>query len=319
MAKNDEKRAKSRKARMEARAAAEREAQLAAQRERKIQTAIGASVLAVVILILAVVGYFVGRNIYESTRSPEEVSNAAYAKVEAVSTKPQSASKDGGFLLSKNGVNKPVEGVPTIDDYMDFICPACGIVGRSIDADLVSMLDAGQINLNIHLAAFLNRSSTDNYSTRSAAFVTYVADNEPDKVMALIRAMFAEDFQPQEGSAYKSVSNDDLVKLAKSVGVSDSVAEAAAKGRYEAWVDATSAWYPTDSRLWNVSGSLKGQMTTPTILVNKNYWDYNTLMAAAGGSSSYDTILLSSLGLAKTDVGNASVLPSIGEGKPVGA
>ena len=73
MAKNSDKRAISRKARMEARAAAEREAQLAAERERKIQTTIGAAVVAVIVVIAAVIVFFVGRNIYNSTRSPEEV------------------------------------------------------------------------------------------------------------------------------------------------------------------------------------------------------------------------------------------------------
>ena len=315
MAKNSDKRAISRKARMEARAAAEREAQLAAERERKIQTTIGAAVVAVIVVIAAVIVFFVGRNIYNSTRSPEEVAAQAYAAVEKVKDKPKNAAKNGGFIISKNGVNKPIANVPTIDDYMDYICPACGTMHRSAGETLASLVAAGQINLNIHPAAFLNASSTDRYSTRAAAFVTYVADNEPDKVLALSEAMFAQNFQPQEASGYKSVSNDALVKLAKPVGVSDSVATAAAKGKYEKWVDAVSQWYPVDSKLWHKSGTYKGQMTTPTILINNNYWDYTTAPSSYAGN--YAKMILHSIGLEEASVGKADDLPSIGTGKPV--
>ena len=296
MAKNSDKRAISRKARMEARAAAEREAQLAAERERKIQTTIGAAVVAVIVVIAAVIVFFVGRNIYNSTRSPEEVAAQAYAAVEKVKDKPKNAAKNGGFIISKNGVNKPIANVPTIDDYMDYICPACGTMHRSAGETLASLVAAGQINLNIHPAAFLNASSTDRYSTRAAA-------------------MFAQNFQPQEASGYKSVSNDALVKLAKSVGVSDSVATAAAKGKYEKWVDAVSQWYPVDSKLWHKSGTYKGQMTTPTILINNNYWDYTTAPSSYAGN--YAKMILHSIGLEEASVGKAGDLPSIGTGKPV--
>ncbi|WP_418969336.1 DsbA family protein [Alloscardovia omnicolens] len=315
MAKNSEKRAISRKTRMEARAAAEREAQLAAERERKIQTAIGASVVAVIVVVACVIAFFVGRNIYLSTRSAEEVAAKAYAAVEKVKDKPKNASKDGGFIISKNGVNKPISNVPTIDDYMDYICPACGTMHRSAGATLAAMVNAGQINLNIHPSAFLNASSTDQYSTRSAAFVAYVADNEPEKVLELIEAMFAQNFQPQEASGYKSVSNDALVKLAKSVGVSDTVAEAAGKGTYEKWINAVSQWYPVDSKLWHPSGTYKGQMTTPTVLINGHYWDYTTAPSSYAGN--YANMILHSIGLEESQVGKEGVLPSIGAGKPV--
>ena len=52
--------------------------------------------------------FFVGRNIYNSTRSPEEVAAQAYAAVEKVKDKPKNAAKNGGFVISKNGVNKPL-------------------------------------------------------------------------------------------------------------------------------------------------------------------------------------------------------------------
>ncbi|TCD54277.1 hypothetical protein EJ419_04360 [Alloscardovia theropitheci] len=315
MANNTQKRAKTRKERLEARAQAEREALLAARRERQIQTAIGAVVVAVLVVVLGVVAYFVGRNIYESNRSSEQANAQAYEAVQAVKVKPKNAAADGGFILSKDGVNKPVNDVPTIDNYMDFICPACGVLARSIDEDLTAMMNAGQVNISIHPSAFLNSASSDKYSTRSAAFVSYVADNDPEHAMPLIEAMFATTFQPSEGSAYKSVSNDDLTKLAESVGVDSTIARDAAKGTYEPWVEAVSNWYPTNSSLLNPSGSLKGQMTTPTILINKNYWDYNTLMSQAK-SNDYSSVLLESIGMLRNDIGNPSIKPSIGVGTP---
>ncbi|MFD0704518.1 DsbA family protein [Alloscardovia venturai] len=314
MAKNSEKRAQSRKERLAARAEAERIAAEQAKRERTIQTAIGVAVVVVLVAVIGTVGYFVGRNMWESSVPTSQRADSLYSKVEAVKNKPKNATKDGGFLLSAKGLNKQISNVPTIDEYMDFICPACGTMNRTTHATIESMVSAGQINFVAHPAAFLNASSTDRYSTRSAAFVAYVLDNEPDKGMALIAKLFSTDTQPGEASAYKSVSNADLIKIAQSVGVSDKVAQAAAQGKYEKWIDAISAWDPYREELWNVTGSYKGTMTTPTILINKNYWDYNTLTAKY--NTDYVSLLLESIGLTKADVGNSSAKPSIGSGTP---
>lgn len=57
--------------------------------------------------------------------------------------------------MSKNGYNKPVEGVPTVGIYMDFMCPGCGNLNRNLDQDLVKMMDAGQINIDLHIMSFM--------------------------------------------------------------------------------------------------------------------------------------------------------------------
>lgn len=322
MAKNSDKRTPTRKERIAARQEAER---LQAEQERKehiIQTAIGVVVVAVIAAIIGVAGFFIVRNYIGASQSSQQQSaqaaktaDEAYTKLQAVKVKPENAAQDGGFIISKNGVNKPIDGIPTVEEYMDFICPACGTMNRSTDAVITKMVDAGQINFSVHPAAFLNNSSTDRYSSRSAAFVAYVLDNEPTKGLELIKKLFSEGTQPQEASNYKSVSNDDLVKIAKSVGVSDSVAEEAAKGTYTEWVDAVSSWYPYREELWNPSGTYAGSMTTPTLRINESYWDYNTI-ASSTGSTDYGDLLVKSLGLNKSDVGNADVKSSIGTGKP---
>ncbi len=305
-------RARSRKERLAAQAAAEAAQREQEERDRKTQTAIGVAIVAVVAIVALVVGFLVVRNFLPSSSNSSSSASEAYSALQAVKTKPANATKKGGFVISKNGVNKPVANVPTIEDYMDFLCPGCGTMNRAIDETLIKMVKAGQINLEIHPGAYLDSLSNGHkYSTRTASMVSYIADNDPQNVLAFIQALFAEDFQPSE-SSYKNVTNATLVKLAISSGVKESVAKASISGKYTKWITAVSKYTPLRSALWNVSGSSKGSMTTPTIRINKHYWDLQVLNTA---SIDYLTGLLKAIGLSSSDVGNSSVLPSIGSTK----
>ncbi|KFI45854.1 Protein-disulfide isomerase [Bifidobacterium bohemicum] len=303
-----------RKAREEA-AARAREEQLA--RERKQQTIIGAAVVAMVVALIALI---VGIIVYQSHKKAEEAkitSSQTYATLQKVKTKPAKADDKGGFLISKNGIAKSVSGAPTVEIYMDPICPGCGSLHRQIDDDLQKMVNAGQINLVYHSASFLDGSSTDKYSTRASGAVAYIAshDNDKDHLMRFVANLYSEDFQPGEASDYKPTSNDQIKAQAIKAGVPKNVADKAFDGRYTAWLDAVDNYTMKRNDLLNTDGQLKGQMSTPTVTINGKLLSMNRLSEL---NLTQKTGLLKSIGLKPSDVGHAGVMPKIGEkGKPI--
>lgn len=284
-----------------------------AARDRKNQTRLGVIVVIVLVVVLCLGGFFIWKaNRPQSTSGSSSAatsSASALAAVEAVKVKPSYATKTGGFVMSKNGIDKPVKGVPTIQLYTDFICPACGDVDRQIDSTLIAMVKAGQINLEMHPDAFLDRSSTDQYSTRSAAAAVYIAQNDPSQFLAVVKAFFEKPYQPEEAENYKPVSDAMIAQQEETAaGVPASMAEASVKGTYTAWVNAESAYTVTRTDLQHPSGEYKGEMTTPTFQINGHYWLFDDAWSQTG---SPETALLKAIGLSKQNVGNASVKPEL--------
>ena len=240
--------------------------------------------------------------------------------------KPAKASELGGLLMSKNGYNKPVEGVPTVGIYMDFMCPGCGNLNRNLDQDLVKMMDAGQINIDLHIMSFMDRYSwingdsnnVDDYSSRTANAAIYVAehDDDPNHLLNFITNLYAKDFQPEEGSGYKQVTDDQIKVRMDGTGISKDVQGKAMQRGYDKWLDAVNTYTPTRSELFNRSGQLKGSMSTPTMTINGYYWDMNS--SEVTSHKTLAEAFLEAIGLAQNKVGDAEVRPSIGAtGKPL--
>lgn len=290
-----------------------------AQIDRKRQTILGVVVVVVLIAVLCIVGYFIWRANTSSSASSsasavQQEKQEAEAELASVKTKPSAALSNGGFLISKNGLNKPVKDVPTISIYMDFICPACGEVDRDIDDTLIQMVNAGQVNVEIHPEAFLNDESTDEYSSRAAGAAVYVAQYEPEKLLDVVRAFFASDYQPKEAQNYKPVSNAMIASQLEKAGVSPEVAKDAVKGTYVPWVNAQTSMAAADPSLKHPSGELKGELTTPTFIINGHYWLFDEAWSQTGSPL---TSLLKAIGLTKAQVGT-SAKPKLGsKGEPL--
>lgn len=290
----------------EAAAAKAREEQAA--KERRQQTMIGAIVAALVVILLCVGGFGIYRAVHKNQATTSLTKAQAYQQLQDVKTKPTRADDEGGVLLSKDGYGQKVSGIPTVAVYMDFLCPGCGNLNRQLDPTLVSLMNAGQINLDLHFMSFLDPSSTDNYSSRAASSALYIADHDdnPDHLLDYISNLFAADFQPGEASAYQSVSDAQLRKQAIAAGVDESVAKAAYSGEYKPWLEAINTYTPKRSELWNSSGS----MSTPTVTINGHYWDTSQLATA---DISVKDAFLQSIGLSPDKVGDPASLPSIGD------
>ncbi|EPI41336.1 DsbA family protein [Gardnerella vaginalis] len=288
-------------------------------RERRQQTIVGIVVVIIVMAMLIAVGV----TAYQAFYAPQQ-NNAEQTQIErsdkakrqlkklGAKYKPEVVNARGGIFISKLGYNKPVAKAPTVATYFDPLCPGCGNFNREADGVLISMVRAGQINLEIHPMSFLDRISSDNYSTRVAGAIAYIANNDrnPEHLLQFINNIFAKDFQPEEGDGYKPVSNEKLIEQAKKAGVDDSVASKAFDRQYLEWQNLINKYTPDFVELLNVSGSSKGSMTTPTVTINGKLLDIN---AASSKNMSILDAILHCIGLNKNQVGVAGQMPKVSD------
>lgn len=209
-------------------------------KERRQQTMIGVIVTVALVALIALGGFLYWRSHRPVKTQDLEQARQAVAKVKE---KPSAANDQGGFLISSQGLGKPVAKAPTVEIYMDFMCPGCGALHRGLDSTLTGLVDAGQINLVIYPMSFMDRLSTDNYSTRTGTATIYVAQHDPDHLLPFIANLYAKDFQPDE-SDYHPISNDKIRQQAIKAGVDPKVADQAVKGHYRAWIKAMDTYTP---------------------------------------------------------------------------
>ncbi|MFC9768900.1 DsbA family protein [Rhodococcus jostii] len=204
------------------------------RRERRRALAIRAGVTAVVVgLILAIgIAIFVKRS-HQETAAPAVV--------------PSAFTTDGG--LTFGNPDAPV----TVSVTEDFQCPACRQFETTSGPVLTELMNAGQILVDAHPIAFLDRASTTQYSTRAASAAACVAQIDRDKWPAWKTAMF--DNQPEEGGT--GLTDDQIVAIAAQVGItSPDIEPCITAQRYADWVAATT------------STAMNGIPGTPYVTVN---------------------------------------------------
>ena len=158
--------------------------------------------------------------------------------------------------------------------------PRLRSVNRQLDPTLVKLMNAGQLNIDLHFLNFQNNKSSDNYSNRVFNGAIYIAehDDDPDHLMSYLSNIYAEDFQPGELSNYEPVNNAKLEKQAVKAGVSEDVAAAAFSGKneYLDWLTASNNYTILRPELFNSSGAF----SSPTLTINGEYWDLKQLTLA---------------------------------------
>lgn len=269
-------------------------------------------VIALIILAFAAGAGFMSyyNSINKSQVKTENIADSQTAKKLSSSEIPTASNLQGGILLSKSGYGKKASGAPTVATYFDPLCPGCGSFNRNVDETLIKMVEAGQINLELHPMSFLNRFSSDQYSYRVSGGIAYIAshDNDPKHLLKFINSIFSERFQPEEGDGYQATPNKALIDLAEDAGVANKIANKAFNLQYVKWQEVINASIPEEKALWNVSGSNKGTMTTPTVTINGKLVD---LHAASEKQMDYLEAILKSLGIDKKHVGESGYMPQI--------
>lgn len=203
--------------------------QLARERRRRVTLWTSLGVVAVLV-IAGLIGWGVAAG-QESTKT-------------ANLTTPSVAVDDGtAFAVGTGAVQ--------VDVYEDFMCPVCGQFEASAGTTIDQLVAANKVTVRYHPIAILDRASTTEYSTRSAAASAAAAQD--GKFTEYHKVLFAN--QPAEGSA--GLDNAKLIELGKSVGLTGATfADAVNNGTYKAW-----ATKVTDT------AASRGVNGTPTVMV----------------------------------------------------
>jgi protein-disulfide isomerase len=199
-------------------------------RERRRQRTLWVSVSAVAVLVIAgLIGWAVVANQdSDEFRAPPGVA----------------AGDDSGIPVG--------DGPVKIDVYADFICPACKQYEEATQSTIDTALAENKITLIFHPVAFLDRTTSTQYSTRSSAASGCAAGG--GKFREYVKALFAN--QPPEGGA--GLSDDELIRIGGEVGLTGDDFESCVRdGTYKPWTA-----HVTDV------ASERGVTGTPTIFVN---------------------------------------------------
>lgn len=191
------------------------------QRDRRRTYAIRAAVTAVIVGLIFAIGI-------------EIVIKRAHREDAALpSVVPSAFTPEGGLAFGSS--DAPV----TVSVTEDFQCPACRQFEVSSGPVLTELMNAGEIIIDEHPIAFLDKASTTRYSTRAANAAACVAQIDRDRWPAWKTAMF--DSQPEEGGA--GLTDDQIVAIATQVGItSPDLPLCVADQRFAGWVaDTTSA------------------------------------------------------------------------------
>jgi len=225
--------------------ASERAAAIRAEHERKERRSralvVAASVLGVLIVVIAIaVGLQQGGNGEGQTSTP-----------------PDNAVDDYALAIGDN--DAPV----TVTVYEDMMCPYCGLFEEVSSERLKEYAESGDVEVRYHVVSFLDRASEDRYSTRAANALAVVLDTAGAEVAVDFHdALFAN--QPEEGGA--GLSDEQMIDMAVEAGADeDAITGPIADLKFEPWVeDATEAW------------SKAGFTGTPTVTVNDEKVDFTS-------------------------------------------
>jgi len=149
---------------------------------------------------------------------------------EAVSSSGTPSNLSGTYNVVIGQQSAPT----TIKLYEDLQCPICrqfeAVTGKQTQA----AIDAGKVKVDYHMVAFLDRSSTTNYSSRSLnAAMAVLSTAGPDAFMKFRTIAF--DNQPAEGSAGEPDST--LVDWAVQAGATEAKVKPLIDGNvYHQWV-----------------------------------------------------------------------------------
>lgn len=165
----------------------------------------------------------------------------------------------GSIVNSDTGAISFGSGTHTMDTYIDFQCPICNQFEQTFGGEIQSLVDDGSITLNVHPISILDRySSGTQYSSRAASAMYAVATADPDKAIAFMQALFAN--QPEENGT--GLTDDQIISIAQSSGVdvTDDLRKAITSGRYIDFVQSLTEKTPIQPGQQGIA--------TPTVAIN---------------------------------------------------
>jgi protein-disulfide isomerase len=187
--------------------------------------------IAIIAVGALAIGGIIGWTIYVSNRAT------------AVNTPAQANSAGNGIVTGSGPV--------VVEEYLDFICPYCRVYHDEAGDAVGRLVAENKITLVQHPVAYLDRFSTNQYSTRASAASACAADD--GRFQEYVAVLFAE--QPEEGTA--GPTDDQLIQMGTANGLSGSFAQCVRDQRYVTWAKKVSD-----------DASKAGVTSTPTVFVN---------------------------------------------------
>ena len=206
------------------------------------------------------------------------------------STRPTTATADGPLNMQSDGAlisapsgeittvttdailagEEPVATVPVEDDgvadivvYVDYLCRFCGQFETTNGEQIEALVAEGSATLEIHPLSFLDSASRNTeYSTRAANAVACVANFDPNSVLAVNTALFAD--QPEENTT--ALDDDALKSLVAGAGAdNEAIATCIDDRTFGDWVSEA-----TDRALEGPlpNANIDSVAGTPTVLVD---------------------------------------------------
>lgn len=231
------------------------------RKNKRTKNLIAAGIITTVVLVLAIIGFVM---------SQEIKSGGSTAETKGEQITPERATANGAFYIPANGSAKeaPADSTATrVDMFLDPQCPGCGAVERGIGGKIAELVEDREIDLYVTTVAFLDRATTDRYSTRAANAVISVAEMAPENALDFISAIYAEDVQPKENGGKSGVPDEKLAEIAVSVGVPQNIADTFKNHSYFDWIKTNTETQQARTDLFSAGFS------TPSVFLNIEYVD----------------------------------------------
>lgn len=231
--------------------------------EKRKKNLIVTAVFSIVIVIIAIVGFLIVKDAENSSNEAESTRGEQIT--------PTTADANGAFYVPANAGDKASEtsDATRVDVFFDPQCPGCGVVDRGIGDRLAELVESEEIDLYLTPVSFLDRATTDKYSSRAASAVVTIAEKSPEHALDFVHAIYDENFQPSEGGGSSNVSDEKLAEAAKSVGVPAEIADTIKDQSYVDWVLSHTETTKTRPDLFSAGFS------TPSVFLNIEYVDGN--------------------------------------------
>ncbi|MFE3541472.1 DsbA family protein [Nocardia sp. NPDC059177] len=238
----------------------------AGRQPRSARTMALTGVAAVLALAMAVVvGVLAGRSFGSVVAG-----SALPATFDAAGPVPVGATANGAIRVGEPGA--PV----TIRVVADLQCPACAHFEEVHGALLAEVVDNGTAAVEYNIITFLDRASTDEYSSRAGNASYCVAASGLSNYQRWLSAMFEN--QPSEGGD-AGFPDSELIALAEQSGYRDpTVAQCISARTHDAYLRARTAEI--------LDGTVQG---TPTVFINGVKADSRAVSTEAGLRAAIDS------------------------------
>lgn len=161
-----------------------------------------------------------------------------------------------GVVNEETGGISIGDGPDTVAEYIDFMCPHCKSAHSAYSDTFTDLVTNGDITLEIHPISILDRSSQGTeFSTRSAAAVYCVAEDNGDAVYPFVDLMFRN----APAQATEGLTDEEIIGYAEEAGATGA-AQCITDGEYHEFVAERTPETP-------IAPGASG-ISTPTIVIN---------------------------------------------------